>query len=82
MSIFSAIKKIKRHFFGPKTEIEFVERSLRRHQKMLRSLEMSIVLTNHCCYDCATNGEHNRLCEKIHRIETMLNVLKKRKGLI
>lgn len=78
MKLFSILKKIKRYFLGPKTEIEFVEASLQRHRQKLEDLDMSIG-PGHCCVTCATAGQDLLLARKIERIEHRLQVLRERK---
>ena len=71
------LTKIKRFFFGPKTEIEFVEAALARYEWQLE--EMHMRHRHSCCTACATGGESNKLADKIERVYKWLEVLKKRK---
>jgi hypothetical protein len=74
-------KKVKRLFFGPWTEIGFVEASLRRYEYKLYEINESFNPANDCCQDCMTGGYYSKLLEKIERIQKQLDRLKAKKGL-
>lgn len=72
--------KVKRLFFGPWTEIGFVEASLQRYEDKVYEINESFNPDNDCCQDCMTGGYYTELLEKIDRIEKQLQRLKKKKG--
>lgn len=68
------IKKLYRKFFGPHTEIEFVEAALKRYHARLH--DMRIDQDTYCDF---WSLEERELSNKIDRVEAWLEVLKKRK---
>jgi hypothetical protein len=75
-------KKLKRLIFGPRTEIGFVEASLKLHKRKLFNLEFDLAdfdPSKECCEDCATGGYYSKLKQKISRIEKQLENLKKKR---
>jgi len=71
-------KKIKRFLFGPKTELEFVRRSLKRNKDLLSDIEERFDPAYDCCQDCMTAGYYSKLIDKIERMEKHIKGLERR----
>lgn len=73
------LSKILKKFFGPKTEIEYVEAALKRYENELWDIQQDFDPTKDCCSGCASGGRESFLINKIARVEHRFETLRKRK---